>query len=955
MGDTSVTTGGSPDALPAPDVYYNTTYTFEFGGWLWLLAVLLLVLLAIRVWRLGRRMAALDARLAMLLTSVPAPAAAAAAGAGTDAIETQPDAPPEAAPRISSRGLPWPDLVPEAPETAQPEPRPEATDQNRPLVLRADRIGDLGRWIRHNWVYAVSAASLALAGVYFVQYGIEKGLLSPAARVAGALALGAALIVAGEWLRRRQRPGGATMFLPATFAGAGLVSIYAAVIAAERLYGLIGSETAFAGLVMTAALAVLLGWFHGPFLTAVGLIGGAAAPFAVGGGAEDPYWLYGWYVAIGAVGLAVDAARRWAWISVLALALAYAGLLMILGGVGGPGWFGLALTVMAILTLLLPVWSLTPVHDGPTVTGALLRAGRGAWPGFPTRLAAGALLASTAGLVLAPAQSVADSQILIFCLAGLFVALALWAADAPALSDLAALPLLGFLIRLGNESISYQPLAESYHAQRILFRLPESSGPQTAALLLGLAVVLSLAAAWRSGHARRTAGGADPRLDRHAAAVWAAAAALAAPVAAVLLELFWAPRLVIGPYPWALHVMAVAVLMAVLAERFARADGEDRRRAAHAVLSCLSLVALALFIVISKAALTVALGVLLVVAALLDRRFRLPEMGWFIQAGVVVLGYRLLVDPGLDWAIEAPLWELWLAFGGAILGMVAGWVALPDARPGPRLMLETGLASAGALLANVLTVRVLDTLLQAELHWVASLGATPWLVVALVQLWRMRLGGWMRWLRLGLATVAGLIWLVGILVALSFGNPLADGRVAGPMVFDTLALAYAVPGAMLVAGRILAPWRWLRLVLAGLGGALLTFYAALEIRRWFQGDDLSLPGVSQGELYAYTVAMMLAAAVLFLRALRTGSRGRRWAAMALIALTIAKVFLIDASGLSGLMRVVSFLALGLALAGVAFLNRWVASRERGHGAEGREGDGGGKDGGGKDGGGKDGA
>jgi uncharacterized membrane protein len=48
--------------------------------------------------------------------------------------------------------------------------------------------------------------------------------------------------------------------------------------------------------------------------------------------------------------------------------------------------------------------------------------------------------------------------------------------------------------------------------------------------------------------------------------------------------------------------------------------------------------------------------------------------------------------------------------------------------------------------------------------------------------------------------------------------------------------------------------------------------------------------------------------------------------MGVIGLTVAKVFLIDASGLSGLTRVFSFLALGLSLAGLAWLNRWAALR-----------------------------
>jgi uncharacterized membrane protein len=49
----------------------------------------------------------------------------------------------------------------------------------------------------------VSAFSLALAGMFLVQYGIEAGLLPPVVRVMLALLFGAALIVAGEAIRRR--------------------------------------------------------------------------------------------------------------------------------------------------------------------------------------------------------------------------------------------------------------------------------------------------------------------------------------------------------------------------------------------------------------------------------------------------------------------------------------------------------------------------------------------------------------------------------------------------------------------------------------------------------------------------------------------------------------------------------------------------------------------------------
>jgi uncharacterized membrane protein len=85
--------------------------------------------------------------------------------------------------------------------------------------------------------------------------------------------------------------------------------------------------------------------------------------------------------------------------------------------------------------------------------------------------------------------------------------------------------------------------------------------------------------------------------------------------------------------------------------------------------------------------------------------------------------------------------------------------------------------------------------------------------------------------------------------------------------------------------------------------------------------------VRQEELYSYTVALILLGAGLLYQAIASRSVGLRRVAMAVIGLTAAKVFLIDAAGLSGLTRVLSFLGLGLSLAGLAWLNRWAAGRQ----------------------------
>ena len=838
-----------------------------------------------------------------------------------------PDSPQTEAPQDTTEpavGGPW--------AAAQAASLPaDAGSANGPVVLSAARASALADWLKVNWIYAVSALSLAFAGVFFVQYGVENGLLPPAVRVAMALLFGAALVAAGEVIRRRSGDGAgvATAYLPSTFSGAGIVSMFAGVLAARQLYGLIGVEAAFAGLVTVAVLAVVLGWFYGPFLAAVGLLGAGAAPFVVGGSSDAAYWLYGYFALLAAAGLAVDAVRRWAWVSVLALAIGYGGCWLTLMGTGGAGWYAIALTGLALLAVLVPCLRLAPDHDGPMLSEAVVARGPKGWPIFPTRLAAGAVGLTALGLTFLQTAAASESVMVFLCLAVLAGALTFWSRDARALSDLAALPALGFVGRIAVEGIEGWPLADDYLRQAITLRVAETGAPGTVMVLLAMAVAITLLAAWRSG-------GADYP------APWAAAAALVAPVTAVGLELFWAPSTVLGAYPWALHIITLAALMTALATRFARADRPDMRRAAYATLATLSLIALALFLVTTKGALTLALAALVVAAALLDRRFRLPEMTWFLQAAVVGISYRLVVDPGLGWAIDqAAWWEVFAAFGGTVVAMVAALRILHGQdRRTAQVFLESGAAASAALFANVLITRWLtagatgDWLIS---HWGATLNAMPWLILMLVQLYRLTLGGALRWLRIGIALIAGLIAAAGIGAAAVPLNPLfgllgtgLEGRVIGPYILDTLLAAYGLPALLLLVAqtRLTHVAGWLRWGLTASGCGLAALWVGLEIRRFWRGDDLSVPGVTQPELYCYTIALMALGAALLYQAIARGSDDLRRAAMGVIGLTVAKVFLLDAAGLSGLTRVASFVGLGLALAGLAWLNRWAATRAR---------------------------
>jgi hypothetical protein len=321
-----------------------------------------------------------------------------------------------------------------------------------------------------------------------------------------------------------------------------------------------------------------------------------------------------------------------------------------------------------------------------------------------------------------------------------------------------------------------------------------------------------------------------------------------------------------------------------------------------------------------------------------------------VQVGVPVIGYRLLFDPGLGWAGDAALFQVALAYLGPVAGCVAALALIRGLdRPAARLVLETGAAGFAGIAASVLLARGIEAagdLGDAASHWGLSLQGTIWMIVALVQVARVQLPGPLAWVRRGLAVVAfglaGMFWLGGLVLQ----SPLmAWGElVVGPILLNTLLVAYGVPAALMVAAALhvpgLAPWG--RRALAIAGGALALVWAGLAIRHAWQGPDLTRPGVTDGELYSYTIALILLGAGLLWQAIRLRSALVRRVAMAVIGLTAAKVFLIDAGGLTGLTRVFSFLALGLSLAGLAWLNRWAADRGGANGGESGGGDAGGE-------------
>lgn len=884
-----------------------------FGGIFWAIGSSFYLLAAVNT--LKRQVAALEKHLKAIdpqFEASPGPIQVQSNLRGTATRRTSTPPPAEEASQLPDEA-PSPVAAAAKPEKTQHEDVPER------FVLTERNQTDLANWLSANWFYVIAAVSLAFAGIFFVRYGIEHGLLSPTMRAICGMALGAALILAGERLRSVGGAGAGTlgMFVPSTLASGGIVSLYSAVLGARVLYDLIGIEVAFLGLAAIGALAIGLGLLHGGFLSIMGIAGAVIAPFVIGGESSNTWWLFYYFALIGCVALWTDAYRRTAWLSAAGLALVYAGAVLVHLSPGSSGLHFLAFAALiAAASVMIPSLSVRPSFQGAMVFNTLHRRGVTDWPEFPTRLA----MAGIAGLILI-AVFVAGESALSFWLSlaamfALLLVLTVWLHNG-ILDDAVPLALAAALAIIGMQGAFDLEVANAYRTAEIGF---EESAPKTILWLLAFAAAVPCLAAWKSNRSQQFS------------VEWAFAAAAFTPATVGLVALWWNPLAQLSDTVWALHVAGLALLMTVLAQNCLKDDDGWRLRPSIFALSALNLIAFAVSIVLTETALTLAFAAVAISASWLDRRYDLKLLSYFVQIGVVVCGYRLLADPGLPWAVEAPFHEVLIAFGGVTLLLFGALrFAMPRERLGAIIVTESSVWSLPGILACIVLYRGLATSGETSTHWALSLFAMIWLISGAAQFHRSRIEGALREVRLLLAalfTGSGAVLLFG---ALTIGNPLVKDTVIGPPGIDSLLVAYGLP-AVLIAwlADLLRPLpRQIGTATAVLASLCAAAYVALEIRRVWQGPDLSAQGVFDGELYTYTVALLLLGAGLLVRSLQRPSTALRRVAMIVIGLAIAKVFLIDIGGLEGLIRVFSFLILGLVLAGLAWLDGMMARQRQG--------------------------
>jgi uncharacterized membrane protein len=195
-----------------------------------------------------------------------------------------------------------------APPPLKPPPAPVPPPVAKPIDWEAFLGVKLFAWI--------GGFVLFLGIVFLVKYSFENNLITPAMRVTIGTVLGLGLIATG-WLTatRRYRVSGQSL------CATGVLVLYGNIFAAHVFYHLIELAPAFISMaVVTAGAFFLAVRMNAQVIVVLGLLGGFLTPVLLSTGVDNPTALFG-YIAVLNVGVAAVALRkRWEYLVMLAAA-----------------------------------------------------------------------------------------------------------------------------------------------------------------------------------------------------------------------------------------------------------------------------------------------------------------------------------------------------------------------------------------------------------------------------------------------------------------------------------------------------------------------------------------------------------------------------------------------------------------------------------------------------------
>ena len=763
----------------------------------------------------------------------------------------------------------------------------------------------------------LGAVALAFAGFYLVKYSIEAGLLSPPVRVTLGIIFGIALLYAGNRIRVQTDFANGARIAQA-LSGAGIAVLYASFYAATSLYDLIPSLAGLAGMAVATATAVALSVWHGRPIALLGLLGGLLTPALI----RSPH---------------------------PRASILFAYLLLVLAGLMAVirfrDWWSLGIPAVLGAWLWVPIW----LYAGNFKTSDT------AWLGL-FLLFAGAIV-----VALSRRQYEKEGA----GIAGLFKV-------TPILNHLAicgAIALMGLTAShagFGNIDwglfalMAAGAIALAYSNQKLYTLAPWTSAAVNSAMLLlwkydtaqEFAVVLTCFAILH------TVGAYFLQLRGRTPLVWGGLTGAAA-LGYYLIAYFKIqsnPLHADIPLLWGLLALALAAMATYVVMHLAKHPTDAIPRKQHLLALYTALIAaflsIGLTIELKREFLSVAIAAEVLAVAWINTRVDIKALRWIGALLACVFGFLLipqmvlvaqltafsLVEARLYLQESIPIvnWPLFQLGLPALCFMTSGYLLRKEKDDRLVFSLEAAAIGLLGLMGYYLTRNLFhldENVLFVKPGFVERGVITN--VFFIYGLACLQAGA-----RFGreAASLGGLV-LCGVALFrigyfdLILYNPIWSAQKVGEWpIINGLLLPYGIPILWVWTGiKRVPPIRKIDWNMYGYGFMLMLAFVlvSLNVRQFFQGSRLDMVAPGSAEIYAYSVVWLLfGIGVLFLGTLRR-NKMIRIASMPVILLTVCKVFLYDASALSGLWRVFSFFCLGLCLLAVSwFYSRFVFNADR---------------------------
>lgn len=657
--------------------------------------------------------------------------------------------------------------------------------------------------------------------------------------------------------------GEAARHLPATrddarlgqaLAGAGIASLYGTLYMAAAPYHLIAPSTAFGAVVLVTLAAMGLSLRHGPPTAIMALVGGFAAPLVAGFDAAGIAPLLVYLGLFVAALFGLAVHRRWAW---LAFAASFAGL----------AWAQFLIAVVDGKGSLAAVGGFTMLVAGGASAALPVAGIRNRWLRLaPLLVGLLQLVAIAPGLDFGP-------------LAWTFYLVLAAATMALAWRDPVYLPgaLASLVLLLALEGLA--------------FAGPHHGAAPAATVVATLLFAISGQLLWRR--------------DRH----WVALALLGAG-GPVLVAHGFANSLLPG-WGWSLAEVLAALACARLAQQLAGERDDPALTGATALTALLGTVALATLL--PPHWLSVPLALALGGLAFWARRVQAPALFALPMVPLIatlVASFEMLVATAgmvgdalagdhLPYAGLPPVADLLQAFAAPTIAALA---FLVDPRAFGRWR------RPAAALTATLALLLVYTLAKQPLAIATPERFLAWGFVERALLTQACIAaGWALHRQGRLPTVTRALLVLGLARLLWFDllllNPAIVAQRAGPLLALHLGLA--------------AFWCW-TLPRLRIPAALLSITAALAAVRWLAHGVLLTGPIRSLENGGYSAALLVLALAWLWRGIAARRHDLRLAGLGLLTVTTFKVFLVDAAALDGLLRILSFLGLGVALIAIGW-------------------------------------